>query len=333
MTGWTGLRVGVVGPTSLVGRDILEALHERGVETEGTRLLGSVRAAGATLDEGPIRGRVELVGPTAFDGLDVALFAAGPTVAGEFGPAAVEAGAVVVDVSTRFRLAPDVPLVVPEVNPEAIEGRRERGIVASPSGTAVALALVLGPLAREVELRRVVVSTVQPASGAGRRAISRLARETRDLLAGRRRGRRRLAFDCTPVIGAIEPGGATTHELHVTEEVRKVLGNEGLALHVTAVRVPSFFGAGASVLVETDEGLRADGVTSILQEAAGLRVHGVDAPPTPARVVGDSLVHVGRVRDDPTSEGAVALWISHDGVRRGGAQNAVGIADLLVSEL
>jgi len=331
--------IAVVGGSGLVGREIISLLEERQFPVGPLMLLGSLRTAGQTFeDEGQPPRKVELLGRDSFDKVDIAFFAAGPQVAGEFAPIAAAAGATVIDCSSRFRLDDAVPLVVPEVNPEAIGGRHERGIIANPSSTSIALSVVLAPLAVEVGLSRVIVSTYQGVATAGQRAMNGLSRETVDLLntRGPRRTRfaRRIAFNCVPQVGAVEPGGATTHELMVTEETRKVLGDPSLALQVTAVRVPVFFGSAMSVLVETKEPLDAAAANEMLRAARGIMLH--DAPgdpyPTPAEVVGSEATHVGRIRDDPSSPQGIVLWVAFDNIRKGAALNAVETAEILVRE-
>jgi aspartate-semialdehyde dehydrogenase len=332
------LRVAVVGASGLVGREILRLLDERSESPAELRLLGSPRTAGATIEEGDVQGRVELLRPGAFDEIDVALFAAGPSVALEWAPVAAQAGAAVVDLSSRFRLDPMVPLVVPEVNADGLAGWRERGIVASPSSAVVGLTVVLAPLAAEAGIRRVVVSTYSGVASAGRRAVAGLSRETIDLLNGRglKRTRfpRRIAFNSVPQQGDIEPGGATTHELHAVEETRRVLADPGLAMHITAVRVPMFFGLGLSVVLETERALPPDEAVEILRPAGGVMVHASaeDAYPTPVEVTGSAAIHVGRIRSDPSVENGLALWVALDNVGKGAALNAVEIAELLVRD-
>jgi aspartate-semialdehyde dehydrogenase len=328
--------VGVVGPSSLVGGEILEVLAERAFPTSTLRFFGSMHTAGGWVERAGKEVRIDLARADSFNDLDVVFFAAGPTVAGEFAPAAAEAGATVVDCSSRFRLDPDVPLVVPEVNPEMVPHPRVPGILASPSATAVGLAVVLGPLAAAAGLVRVVVSTYQGAAGGGRRLVHRFGRDTVALLNAQGEGRSAgsLAFDCLPRVGTVEPGGATTHELHVVEETRKVLGEPELALSITAVRVPTFFGYGASIHLDTARPLTAAEATEVLRTARGVIVHdeAADLFPTPAGVAGSDATHVGRVRDDPGAPNGLALWIALDSVRKGGAVNAVQIAEIAIRE-
>lgn len=326
--------VAVVGPSGLVGREILDLLASRQFPTRELRLLGSVRTAGGEVEIDGRREKIALLGPNSFDGVDIAFFAAGPGVSTAHAEVAVSAGAAVVDVTSRFRLDPEIPLVVPEVNAGAIADGRARGIVASPSGTAIALSVVLAPIAAEAGLARVIVSTYQGAAGAGRSGMGRLSRETLDLLSARgrrqRKGVRPVAFNCVPEIGAIEPGGATTHELQVAEETRKVLGRPELPIGITAVRVPAFFGSALAVTLETVEPLTAEQAHEVLRGAPGIILQ--DDFPTPAEVVGSDATHVGRLRDEAVFEQGIALWIALDNVRKGGALNAVEIAEILVRE-
>jgi aspartate-semialdehyde dehydrogenase len=231
-----------------------------------------------------------------------------------------------------------VPLVVPEVNAPEIGNRAERGIVASPSSTAIGLGVVLAPLAAEVGLKRVIVSTYQGAAGAGRRGINGLSRETMDLLGSRgehlTRFPRRLAFNVIPQVGELEPGGTTSHELQVVAETRKILADPALALHVTAVRVPIFFGTGMSVVVETEQPIDVAAARTVLREARGVLVsEELDEPyPTPAETAGSDAVHIGRLREDVSLPGGLAFWVTLDGVRKGAALNAVQIAEILVRD-
>ena len=329
----------VVGPSGLVGQEILEILDARQLPVGAVRLLGSVRTAGAEIERGGQTERIALLEANSFDGIDLAFFAAGPRVAGEHAAVAAAAGTRVIDLSSRFRLDPAVPLIVPEVNAAALRDGGEHGIVASPSAIAIALAVVLAPLRAAAGLRRVVVSTYQGTAGAGRAAVNRLSRETVELLAGRghrqRMTDRPRAFNCIPQVGTLEPGGATAQELQVVEEVRKTLLEPALALSVTAVRVPTFFGYGLSVTCETAQPLAAPAATEVLRQAPGVLVH--DEPPepyqTPVEVVGSDATHVGRIRSDVAVEHGLAFWIALDNVRKGAALNAVEIAEILVRDL
>lgn len=332
------LTVALVGATGVRGREILRQLEERRFGVGSLRLLGSHRTAGGAVDEGPWAGPVALVGPAAFEGVDLAFFAAGPDVASEQAPHAARAGAAVVDCSSRFRLDPAVPLVVPEVNAPSLADWRERGVVANPSAAAIALAVVLAPLAEAAGIRRVVASTYHGVAGAGQRAMQGLSQETIDLLNGRgqrpRAFARRIAFDVVPQLGALEPGGASAHETAVAAEVARILGDPSLALHVTTVRVPAFFGVGLSVLVETEGPMAPDDAAAVLRPAPGVLLHDDPSDPyaTFADVAGSAATHVGRVRRDPTVEHGLALWAVIDSIVKGAALNAVQVAEILVRD-
>jgi aspartate-semialdehyde dehydrogenase len=322
--------VAVVGAGGLVGNEILDVLESREFPAERVKLLGSLKTAGAQTD----RGTIELLGPDAFGDVDVAFFAAGPSVAGEFVSAAVSAGARVIDVSSRFRLDPAVPLVVPEVNASLLREGERHDVVASPSATAIGLAVTLAPIAAVAGINRAIVSTYQGAASGGRRLLKRLSSDTIALLNARIEPGTGLGFDCVPRVGAFLPGDATSHELHVVEELRRVLAQPDLAVSITAVRVPAFFGQGMSVHLETERRLPADEALRVLRDAPGLIVQGDASEPLPtlAGVAGSEGTHVGRVREDPASEHGLALWIALDSVRKGAALNAVEIAEILVND-
>jgi len=326
-----GFAVAIVGATSLVGEEIVRLIGERQLPVGEIRALGSARTAGRQLDDLAIG----LVGPDAFRGIDVAFFAAGPTVAGAFAPDAVHAGATVVDTSSRFRLDDAVPLVVPEVNSGLLTVANAPELVASPSSTAVGLAVLLAPLAEAGGLKRVVVSTYQSAAGAGRRAVEHLSRESIALLSGRGDDdvALRRAFNCVPQVGTIEIDGITSHERAVMAELRKVLDLPDLPVHVTAVRVPMFFGMGASVVVELERPLDRAAATAVLRSARGVLVEEDGEAiglPTPADVVGSQATHVARIRQDPSSPNSLAFWMVLDSIEKGAALNAVQIVEILM---
>jgi aspartate-semialdehyde dehydrogenase len=320
--------VAVVGAGGLVGTEILEVLESRQFPLERLKLHGSLKSAGAQTD----RGTIELLGADSFADVDLAIFAVGPAVAGEFVPVAVASGARAIDLSSRFRLDPEVPLVVPEVNASLLRMGERHDVVASPSATAIGLAVTLAPLAAAAGLRRAVVSTYQGAASGGRRLLKRLSSDTIALLNARAEPGTGLGFDCIPRVGSMLPGDVTSHELHVVEELRRVLAAPDLAVSLTAVRVPAFFGQGMSVHLETERRLPADEAARVLRDAPGLVVHDDASPPTLAGVAGSEATHVGRIRDDQALEHGVALWIAIDSVRKGAALNAVEIAEILVRD-
>jgi aspartate-semialdehyde dehydrogenase len=287
--------------------------------------------------------KVEALREGAFRGCDVAIFCAGPAVAREWAARAWAEGCPVVDDSPAFRGEDDVPLVVPEVNAGAAAGFGARGVVANPSPAATALALVLGPLRDAAGLRRVVVSTYHSASGLGQAGVEELEKQARDLLNLREpdppaRFPHRLAFNVIPQVGAFGAGGApgatTDEEAGIVAQTRKVLGEETLAMAATAVRVPVFFGHSAAVNVATRRPLGAAGARAALAKAAGVKV--VDDPaqrvyPMPMLVGSEDSALVGRLRDDPSQEHGLDLFVSIENTRKGAATNAVQLARLVAA--
>ena len=332
----TGHAVAVVGPTGLVGREIVRELRRRGFPMSRLGLFGTTRTAGASYAEEGLEGCIELLSSQAVRGHDLVFLAAGRTVASEFARRLAADGAWVVDVSSALRGEDDVALVIPEVNGAVLSECPSR-IASSPSPTSVALSVVLAPLMQYWSLRRAVVSTYQGAAGAGTRAVQGLARETIRLLnAGNVEGQgegRPLAFNCVPAVGALDGLGTSTHERHVEEEARRVLGPDVPALHVTAVRVPIFVGTCLSLVVESEGPMPVAEVATALRGAPGILLHeGEAAYPTPREIAGSPATHVGRLRADPTVPHGVAVWITLDTLAKGRAVNAVQIGELIARD-
>jgi aspartate-semialdehyde dehydrogenase len=331
------LVLALVGATGTVGRTVMEVLDDLDVPVKSLRPFASSRSAGTTVAFRDDDLRVEALHEGCFKGCDVAIFCAGPAVAREWAPRAWADGCAVVDDSPVFRREADVPLVVAEVNAAAAAGYRARGIVASPSSLAAALSLVLAPLRDAAGLGRVVVSTYHSASGLGQGGVEELEKQARDLLNLREpdpavRFPHRLAFNVVPQVGAFVEGGATEDEVKLLVETRKVLDDETLALAVTAVRVPVFFGHSAAVNLATRRPLGAAAARAALAKAAGVKV--IDDPaqrvyPMPMLVGSEDAVLVGRLRDDPTQPNGLDLFLSIENTRKGAATNAVQLAQLL----
>jgi aspartate-semialdehyde dehydrogenase len=331
------LALALVGATGAVGRTVLEALDALDVPVEKLRPIASARSAGTTIAFRDDDLRVEAPREGVFRGCEVAIFCAGPAVAREWAPRAWAEGCAVVDDSPAFRGEPDVPLVVPEVNAAAADGFRARGIVSSPSSLATALALALAPLQAAAGLRRVVVSTYHSASGLGQGGIEELERQARDLLNLKEpdppaRFPHRLAFNVIPQVGAFGEGGVSEDERKIIVEARKILGEPSLPISATAVRVPVFFGHSAAVNVATARPLGAAAARAALAQAAGVKV--VDDPaqrvyPMPMLVGSEDVALVGRLRDDPSQENGLDLFVSIENTRKGAATNAVQVAVLL----
>lgn len=331
------ITLALVGATGEVGRAALDALDQLDFPLAALRPFASPRSAGETVQVRDDEVRVAALSDAAFRGCDVALFCAGPEVSREWAPKAWAAGCAVVDASPAFRNDPDVPLVVPEVNPDALAGFRARGIVASPRATATALSVALAPLRAAAGLERIVVSTYEAVSGAGRTGVAALEREARDLLGLREpepaaRFPHRIAFNLIPQIGPFTEGGATEEEEQLARETRRILGEPSLRVAATAVRVPVFYGDAAAVTVTTRRKLAAAEARELLRSAPGAKL--VDDPsqgvyPMPMLAAAEDSVLVGRLRDDPSQENGLALFVVVESTRKGAATNALQIARLL----
>jgi len=334
--------VAVVGATGAVGGEVVRILDERLFPIGDLRLFASLESVGIGVEVGGRELGVEPLGPRAFAGIDLAFFCAGAAVSAEYAPQAVAAGAVVVDTSARFRTDPLVPLVVPEVNAAAL-ACREGGIVASPTGATIALVVALGPIAGAAGLCRVVASTYEAVSGAGKRGIETLSRETVNVLNMRSPSgeedeavfAHRIAFNCIPQVDELLADGSTREEEAVIAGTRKVLGLDALPLAITCVRVPTFYGSAVALTVETERALAPDEARAVLRAAPGIILceAGDEMPyPTCADVGGTDAVYVGRVRADPAQPHGLQLWVALDNVRKGAALNAVQIAEILTRE-
>ncbi len=332
-------KVAVVGATGAVGSEMLRILEERDFPVAEVRPLASARSAGTTVRFRGDEVKVRELTPESFGGIDIALFSAGGSVSARFAPAAVEAGAVVVDNTSHFRMEPDVPLVVPEVNPHAIAGYRERGIIANPNCSTIQMVVVLKPLHDAARIRRVVASTYQAVSGTGKRAIEELERQTRELLNFRQPTREvyphTIAFNCLPHIDVFLDNGYTKEEMKMVNETRKILEDPSVRVTATTVRVPVFYGHSEAVNVELERPLTAAEARSLLERAPGVVV--VDEPgearyPLAQDAAGKDPVFVGRIRQDTSVDHGLDLWVVADNVRKGAALNAVQIAEILVRE-
>jgi len=328
-------RVGVAGATGAVGREMLRVLDERGLEVDLVRALASERSADRSLPFGESSLTVQELGPEGLEGLDIVLFATKPAVSREYVPVAVSKGAVAIDNSRAFRMDPGVPLVVPEVNPDA--AAHHSGIIANPNCSTIQMVLVLDALHRAAGLRRVVVSTYQSVSGTGREAIEELRTQSGDVLAGRPAVSRvyahEIAFNCLPQIDDFDERGDTLEETKMIEETRKIMGLQGLRIAATCVRVPVFRSHAMAVNVETEREIAPGEAREVLSSARGVAV--LDDPeealyPTQLAATGGDEVWVGRVRRDRSLRHGLWLWIVSDNLRKGAALNAVQIAELIV---
>jgi len=328
-------KVGIVGATGVVGRTILRVLEERAFPVAEMKLFASGRSEGTRLS---FRGEEITVLETRRDNLrdmELVFFAAGTDISSELAPVAVENGAIVVDKSNAFRMDPEVPLVVPEVNEEALAGHR--GLIASPNCSTIQLVVALAPLSRAAGLRTVIVSTYQSVSGAGADALSELEEESRASLQGRSYAREvfahPIAFNLIPAIDSFDELGFTAEEMKLVRETRKILSDPTLAITATAVRVPVRVGHSEAVTVELENPLTPEEARRILAQAPGVVVAddpAGDVYPVPVAVQGRDEVYVGRIREGLIGERWLNLWVVADNLRKGAATNAVQIAEALV---
>jgi aspartate-semialdehyde dehydrogenase len=331
--------VAVVGATGAVGGEMIETLERRNFPVKSLRLLASERSKGRTL---PFRGEdipVEVLTRDSFSGVEVALFSAGASRSLEFAPAASEAGAVVIDNSSAFRMEDDIPLVVPEVNPHSIADYKNRGIIANPNCSTIQMVVVLKPLHDTARIKRVVVSTYQAVSGSGLSAIEELIEQTKAVLSDRDCTAQvyphRIAFNCLPHIDVFWDNGYTKEEMKMVFETQKIMEDDGIAVTATTVRVPVFFGHSESVNIETEKKLSPDDAREILKKADGVIVF--DDPnknhyPLAVDVAGKDETFVGRIREDFSIANGLNMWVVSDNVRKGAALNAVQIAENLISQ-
>jgi aspartate-semialdehyde dehydrogenase len=316
----------------MVGNEILRVLAQRDFPSARVVALASERSKGLTVPYNGQSLEVQEINESAFKGIDLALFAASGDIGLMYGPVAAESGALVIDNSSAWRMKENVPLVVPEVNAEDI--RENEGIIANPNCCAIPLTVVLNPLREKAGLERVLVSTYQSASGAGRQLVDELEEQTRAIAEGKTPPvaayPRQLAHNVVPGGWHPEAGGYNEEEVKIVNETRKILHEPELRIAATCVRVPVPVGHGESVFVETKEKITADEARTLLGSAPGVIVQ--DDPharlyPTPNDVAGKDEVYVGRIRDDGSTRHGLLLWIVSDNLRKGAALNAVQIAE------
>jgi aspartate-semialdehyde dehydrogenase len=327
----------VVGATGAVGRIILEQLVARRFPARRIKLLASPRSAGRDVAVAGHTFPVEVLEPDSFAGVEIAIGSTPDEVAAEFVPWAVERGTVVVDESAFFRMRPDVPLVIPEVNPQAIAAHA--GIIASPNCSTTQMVMVMKPLHDAARVTRVVVSTYQAVSGAGLPATKELEQGSAAWLAGQPPQPaifpHPIAANLIPQIGSPRPNGFTSEEMKMVLETRKILGDESIAVSATCVRVPVANGHSESILIETEKKLSAAEARALLAAFPGIVVDddlGAKRYPMPRDATGRDEVFVGRIREDISCANGIALWCVSDNLRKGAATNAVQIAELLVAE-
>ena len=331
--------IAIVGATGAVGTEMIRVLEERKFPVKNLRLLASERSEGNFLD---FRGEslmVETLTRESFKGIDIALFSAGGARSREFCPVAAAAGAVCIDNSSAWRMDADVPLVVPEVNPQDIALYSRKGIIANPNCSTIQMVVALKPLHDEGRIRRIVVSTYQSVSGTGQKAIDELRVQAGELLNGRPAPAKvyphQIAFNCLPHIDAFLQNGYTKEEMKMVNETRKILGDDSIGITATTVRVPVFYGHSESVNIETEMKISASRAVELLSGAPGIEVVDDvknDAYPMAVDAAGQDAVLVGRIREDQSIQNGLNLWIVADNLRKGAATNAVQIAEILAEK-
>ena len=333
----SGKVVAVAGATGVVGREMLRVLEDRNFPVKSIKLLASERSKGKTLTFKGEQIPVEVLADDSFDGVDIALFSAGGGTSKRYAPSAAKAGCVVIDNSSAWRMDPTVPLVVPEVNPGDLAWHK--GIIANPNCSTIQMVVVLKPLHDAAKVKRVIVSTYQAVSGAGSAALAELREQTRALVSGEAYAPKifphQIAFNVIPQIpqsGAFEENGYTSEEMKMVNETKKILGDQGIMVTATTVRVPVYTGHSESVNVETERKLTADQAREILRNAPGVIVQDDPANqlyPLAVNAAGRYDTFVGRIREDLSHPSALDMWIVADNLLKGAASNAVQIAEIL----
>jgi aspartate-semialdehyde dehydrogenase len=332
-----GYRVAVVGATGNVGREILNILAERQFPLDEVAAVASASSTGDVVDFGDSGKTLKVQNLEHFDfsGWDIALFAAGSAVSKEHAPRAAAAGCTVIDNSSLYRMDPDVPLIVPEVNSEAIAGYRKKNIIANPNCSTAQLVVALKPLHDAAKIKRVVVATYQSVSGTGKAGMDELFEQSRNIFVGDSAEPsvypKQIAFNVIPQAGDFLDDGSTTEEWKLVVETKKIL-DPAFKVSATCVRVPVFVGHSEAVNIEFEDEISADKARAILREAPGVMV--VDKREaggyvTPVECVGDYATYVSRIREDSTIDNGLSLWVVSDNLRKGAALNAVQIAELL----
>ncbi|MDY0029322.1 MAG: aspartate-semialdehyde dehydrogenase [Pseudobdellovibrionaceae bacterium] len=330
--------VAVVGASGNVGREMLEILHERDFPINQVHALASARSAGKEVSFGDQDLKIEDLAKFDFTGIDIVLSSAGAKVSAEFTPRAAAAGAVVIDNTSHFRMDPDVPLIVPEVNPEAIAGYKKKGIIANPNCSTIQMVVALKPLHDAAKIKRVVVSTYQSVSGAGKDAMDELFNQTRSIFMNAtpdpQKFKKQISFNVIPQIDVFMDDRRTKEEWKMDVETKKILDPK-IKVCANCVRVPAFIGHAEMINVEFERELSALDAMEILQKTRGISVIDLESDMefvTPVEIQGEDNVFISRLRDDPTVDYGINFWCVADNLRKGAALNAVQIAEVLIRD-
>jgi aspartate-semialdehyde dehydrogenase len=331
--------VAIVGATGAVGQEMIQILEERNFPLGELRLLASERSQGREIEFKREKLKVEKLGENSFKGIDIVLFSAGASRSREFAPIAVDAGAIVVDNSSAFRMEPDIPLVVPEINAHRVSDYKKRGIIANPNCTTAVTVMALKPLHDIGRIKRVVAASYQAVSGAGAQAIEELRLQTQAWTEGKpiehHTFPHQIAFNLIPHIDTFLENGYTREEMKLHNETRKILEDDSIQVTATTVRVPVFRAHSVAVNIETERKITPQEARKALSNFPGVRV--MDEPqnskyPMPIEAAGKDDCLVGRIREDYTVAAGLSLWVSGDQLRKGAALNAIQIAEILIKE-
>ncbi|MDQ7781263.1 MAG: aspartate-semialdehyde dehydrogenase [Desulfomonilaceae bacterium] len=352
-----GYKVAVVGATGAVGNMMINVLERRSFPVKEIVLLASGRSAGKTLKFKGTDHPVRELTDESFDGVEIGLFSAGGSISAKFAPIAAQAGCVVIDNTAHFRMEPDVPLVVPEVNPQAISGYTKRNIIANPNCSTIQMVLALKPLHDEGTIKRVVVSTYQAVSGTGKDALEEMLVQAREMASSIQWTKddgldklwsglssfrtmetnvypHRIAFECLPHIDVFLENRYTKEEMKMVWETQKIL-DPAIGVTSTTVRVPTFFGHSESINIETEKKITPERARELLSQAPGLKVFDEPAKnryPLTALAAGEDFTLVGRIREDESIANGLNLWVVSDNILKGAALNAVQIAEILADQ-
>jgi aspartate-semialdehyde dehydrogenase len=333
-----GYKIAVVGASGNVGREILATLHERNFPITEIVALASARSAGGDVSFGDKDLKIQDLAKYDFKGTDIVLSSAGAKVSAEFAPRAAAAGAIVIDNTSEFRMDPDVPLVVPEVNPEAIAGYKKKNIIANPNCSTIQMVVALKPLHDAAKIKRVVVSTYQSVSGAGKEAMDELFNQTRTIFMNGSPQpnifKKQIAFNAIPQIDVFMDDRRTKEEWKMEVETRKIL-DKNIKVCANCVRIPVFIGHAEMVNVEFENDLSVHDAMALLQKAKGVQLIDLESEMefiTPVEIQGEDSVFVSRLREDTSVEYGLNFWCVSDNLRKGAALNAVQIAEILIKD-
>ena len=335
-----GYKIAVVGATGMVGETLLEILEQRAFPVEQLFLLASEHSVGKSIQFNELSHRVEAIDDFDFSKVQIAFFTAGASISEEYAQIAADQGCIVIDNTSCFRYEEDVPLVIPEVNPEHIADFRNRGVIANPNCSTIQMLLALAPIHRHASIKRINVATYQAVSGSGKKGVEELAGQTAKLLNAQTPENKvypkQIAFNVLPQIDEFQDNGYTKEEMKMVWETQKILGDESIRVNPTCVRVPVFFGHSEAVHVECWDSISAEEVKELMMQSPNIALVDEQADGGYATAVSDAAknddVFVSRVREDISCENAINMWVVADNVRKGAALNSVQIAEILVQQ-